>query len=112
MEMAFREFRSYPVFAPGQVLGSATVQGGAEPNVPVAVQKALMVTMQVDSHSAMKTALKLDANLTAPISAGQRVGTATVTAPQFPGVTVPVYATKDVGRASIFQRLMGMIGKK
>src|ERR1700753_1315956 len=77
MEMAFREFRSYPVFTAGQVLGTAPVQGGAEPNVPVMVQKPLMVTMEVDSHGAMKTALKLDP-ITAPVTAGTRVGTVTV----------------------------------
>jgi D-alanyl-D-alanine carboxypeptidase (penicillin-binding protein 5/6) len=112
MEMAFREFRSYPVFAAGQVLGTAPVKGGAEPNVSVMVQKPLMVTMEVDSHSAMKTVLKIDPNVTAPVSAGTRIGTATVTAPQFPGVTVPVYAAKDVAGASIFQRVMGMFNKK
>ena len=75
MEMAFREFRSYPVFAAGQVIGQAAVSGGAVPTVPVMVQQALAVTMQVDSHGAMKTLVKADPGLTAPIAAGQRVGT-------------------------------------
>jgi D-alanyl-D-alanine carboxypeptidase (penicillin-binding protein 5/6) len=112
MEMAFREFRSYPVFAAGQVLGNASVKGGAVPDVPVNVQLPLAVTMQVDSHDAMKTALNIDPNLTAPVSTGQRIGTATVSAPQFPGVTVPVYAAKDVPGASIVQRVMGLFHKK
>ena len=112
MEMAFREFRSYPVFAAGQVLGTAPVKRGAVPDVTVSVQQALAVTMQVDSHDAMKTAFNIDPNLTAPIYAGQRIGTATVSAPQFPGVTVQVYAAKEVPGASIFQRVMGMFSKK
>ena len=112
MDMAFREFRSYPVFAANQVLGQAVVKDGAEPMVEVVVQKPLALTMQVDSHSQMKTVLHPDPNLTAPVSAGQQVGTATVTAPQFPGMTVPIYAARDVRGASIFQRLMGMFAKK
>jgi D-alanyl-D-alanine carboxypeptidase (penicillin-binding protein 5/6) len=112
MEMAFREFRSYPVFQAGQVIGQAPVTGGAVPSVPVAVQKALAVTMQVDSHNGLKTAVKPDTGLTAPIAAGQRVGTVTITAPEFPALTVPVYATQPVAGASIFQRLMGLFGKK
>jgi D-alanyl-D-alanine carboxypeptidase (penicillin-binding protein 5/6) len=76
------------------------------------VQKALAVTMQVDSHNALKTAVKPDPGLTAPIAAGQRVGTVTITAPEFPALTVPVYATQPVAGASIFQRLMGLFGKK
>jgi D-alanyl-D-alanine carboxypeptidase (penicillin-binding protein 5/6) len=67
--------------------------------------------MEVDAQKSLKTALKIDPNLTAPVTAGQRVGTATVSAPRFPGVTVPVYAAKDIARAGIFQRLMRMIRK-
>jgi len=112
MEMAFREFRSYPVFQANQIIGQAQVAGGAAPSVPVMVQKALAVTMQVDSHAAMKTVVKPDAGLTAPIAAGQRIGTATITAPEFPDMNVPVYAAQPVAGASIFQRMMGMFGKK
>src|ERR1700722_4645900 len=57
MEMAFREFRSYPVFAAGQVLGTVPVKGGAVPTVTASVQQPLAVTMQVDSHAGMKTML-------------------------------------------------------
>src|SRR5579862_6770248 len=35
MEMAFREFRSYPVFQAGQVVGQAAVLKGAQPSVAV-----------------------------------------------------------------------------
>jgi D-alanyl-D-alanine carboxypeptidase (penicillin-binding protein 5/6) len=112
MDMAFREFRSYPVFQAGQVVGQAAVTGGAQPMVPVSVQKPLAVTMQVDSHNAMKTVVKTDPGLAAPIAAGQRVGTATITAPEFPPLTVPVYAAQPLARAGIFQRMMGLFGKK
>ncbi len=76
------------------------------------VQKSLAVTMQVDSHNAMATAVKPDPGLTAPVAAGQRVGTVTITAPEFPALTVPVYAAQAVAGASIFQRMMGMFGQK
>jgi D-alanyl-D-alanine carboxypeptidase (penicillin-binding protein 5/6) len=111
MEMAFREFRSYPVFAAGEVIGQAAVSGGAVPTVPVMVQQALAVTMQVDSHGAMKTLVKADPGLTAPVAAGQRVGTLTITAPEFPDLSVPVYAAQPVAGASIFQRMMARFGK-
>jgi D-alanyl-D-alanine carboxypeptidase (penicillin-binding protein 5/6) len=112
MEMAFREFRSYPVFAANQVIGQAMVAGGAAPSVPVMVQKPLAVTMQVDSHAGLKTLVKTDPGLTAPIAAGQRVGTVTITAPEFPALTVPVYAAQPLAGASILQRAMAMFQKK
>jgi D-alanyl-D-alanine carboxypeptidase (penicillin-binding protein 5/6) len=112
MEMAFREFRSYPIFQANQMVGQATVKGGAVPNVQVKVREPLALTMQVDSHGAMKTEVKTDPNLTAPIAAGQRVGSISVNAPDFPGMSVPVYAAEAVAPASVFQRVMGLFGKK
>jgi D-alanyl-D-alanine carboxypeptidase (penicillin-binding protein 5/6) len=116
LDLAFREFRSYPVFAANQVIGNAPVRGGAVPTVPVTPAKPLAVTMQVDSHNGAKTQLKFDANLTAPISQGQRVGTVTIMAPDFPGLTVPVYATQAVAKENMFMGLWhkatGMFQKK
>src|ERR1700744_5437658 len=60
MEMAFREFRSYPVTQANQVVGQAPVIDGAEPTVPVTAAKPVSVTMQVDSHAAMTTSLQID----------------------------------------------------
>src|ERR1700753_985687 len=54
MEMAFREFRSYPVLKTNQIVGNVAVAEGAKPGVPVTAAKALNVTMQVDSHAGMK----------------------------------------------------------
>jgi D-alanyl-D-alanine carboxypeptidase (penicillin-binding protein 5/6) len=109
MDMAFREFRSYPVLAINQVVGTVPVAKGDVPNVAVTAASALNVTMQVDSHSGMKTVLKPDPGLTAPVHVGQRVGTLMVTAPDFPGLSVPVYATQSAAAqgflASLFQSI-------
>jgi D-alanyl-D-alanine carboxypeptidase (penicillin-binding protein 5/6) len=80
------------------------VNGGAQPSVPVTPGQAVSLTMQVDSHKAVKTEVKADPNLAAPITQGQKVGIMAVTAPDFPTLTVPVYATQNVDRASIFAR--------
>src|ERR1700754_3277668 len=51
MDLAFREFRSFPVLTTNQVVGNASVVGGTEVSVPVTAAKPLAVTMQVDSHA-------------------------------------------------------------
>ena len=113
MEMAFREFRSYPLFAANQVVGQFAVLDGADAKVAVTPAKPLAVTMQVDSHAGLKTVLQADPGLTAPIAQGQRVGTMLVTAPEFPPLSVPVYAAQPVARANIVLRLWGrMFGHK
>jgi D-alanyl-D-alanine carboxypeptidase (penicillin-binding protein 5/6) len=104
MDMAFREFRHYDITNANQVVGQLAVNGGAQPSVPVTPGQAISLTMQVDSHKAVKTEVKADPNLAAPIIQGQKVGIMAVTAPDFPTLTVPVYATQTVDRASIFAR--------
>jgi D-alanyl-D-alanine carboxypeptidase (penicillin-binding protein 5/6) len=115
MDLAFREFRRYPVLKAGQVIASAPVIGGAADSVPVTARAPLDVTMQVDSHARMKTALHLDPGLAAPVRAGQKVGSLAVGAPDFPTLSVPVYAAADVPRAGIVRRMwrgaMHMIGR-
>jgi D-alanyl-D-alanine carboxypeptidase (penicillin-binding protein 5/6) len=112
MDMAFREFRHYPVTAVNQVVGQAMVKGGAEPSVPVTPAQAIAVTMQVESHDGLKTEVKPDPDLAAPVAQGQKVGTMTITAPDFPAMTVPVYAVQNVSRANIFLRAWNsMFGK-
>jgi len=103
--MAFREFRSYPVFKANEIAGTVPVVGGAQNTVPVTTKDPINVTMQVDSRHGMKVALHYKPQVMAPIKAGDNVGTVSVTAPDFPGLTVPVYAVQDVPRANIFSRM-------
>jgi D-alanyl-D-alanine carboxypeptidase (penicillin-binding protein 5/6) len=74
---------------------------GAADSVPVTAVKPLAVTMQVDSHAGMKTALRIDPGLAAPVRQGQEIGSLTVTAPDFPTVSVPVYAAKPVAKIGL-----------
>jgi serine-type D-Ala-D-Ala carboxypeptidase (penicillin-binding protein 5/6) len=101
MDLAFREFRSYQVLAANQVVANVAVTNGTQPTVPVTAAQPLNVTMQVDSHAAMKTTVKADPGLKAPIQVGQRVGVLVVTAPEFPDLTVPVYATQSVAEVGL-----------
>jgi D-alanyl-D-alanine carboxypeptidase (penicillin-binding protein 5/6) len=61
--------------------------------------------MQVDSRPGLKVALVYDGPVKAPIEKGQKVGELKITAPDYPGLSVPVYAAEPVSRASIFARM-------
>jgi D-alanyl-D-alanine carboxypeptidase (penicillin-binding protein 5/6) len=116
MELAFREFRSYPVLSTNQVVGNAPVLNGTQPSVPATAARALNVTMQVDSHAGMKTVLKPLPGLKAPVHVGQKVGVLVVSAPDFPNLSVPVYAAQSVGEVGMvggmWNSLKRMIWKK
>jgi len=104
--MAYREFRSYELFKPDEIAGTVPVWGGSEASVPVTARKAVAVTMQVDSRPGLRVALRYKSPVQAPIAEGQQVGTLTVSAPDFPTMTVPVYATQEVSRAGIWNRMV------
>jgi D-alanyl-D-alanine carboxypeptidase (penicillin-binding protein 5/6) len=112
LEMAFREFRSYAVLKAGQVVGSAPVRDGAVESVPVTAGKPVSVTMQVESRPGMKTQLRLDPNLAAPVKAGQRVGTFAVTAPNFPTLNVPVFAAQSVEKVGFIGGMWNAVKRK
>jgi D-alanyl-D-alanine carboxypeptidase (penicillin-binding protein 5/6) len=105
MGVAFREFRSYPIFNANAVVGQAQVWGGQSDFVPVIVKTEVAPTMQVDSHSGIRVVMHYDGPLKAPIAPGQQVGTLTVTAPDYPGYTVPVYAQREVPEAGIIGKI-------
>ena len=105
LDLAFREFRSYQIAKAGQVVGTAPVWQGDKDTVPLTTGNAVNTTMQVDSHAGMKVVLHYNSPIKAPVAAGQKVGTLEVTAPDFPGMTVPVYTANAVDRAGIFGRI-------
>lgn len=106
IEAGFREFRRYQLFKPGDSIAEADVYGGSDKTVPLTVKTPVAVTLQVDSRPGMKVAVHYNSPLAAPIAQGQQVGTLSVTAPDFPGVTTPLYAAHGVAKVGIFGRMM------
>jgi D-alanyl-D-alanine carboxypeptidase (penicillin-binding protein 5/6) len=106
IDLAFREFRQYRLFKPGDTVGQAKVWGGTDDNVALTVRDPLALTLQVDSRAGMKATVKYDGPVQAPIAKGQRIGMLSVTAPDFPGLNVPLIAAQEVPRTGIFGRMM------
>jgi D-alanyl-D-alanine carboxypeptidase (penicillin-binding protein 5/6) len=106
IETGFREFRRYQLFKPGDGIAEANVFGGTDSTVPLTVKASVAVTLQVDSRPGMKVAVHYNGPLAAPVAEGQQVGTLSVTAPDFPGMTIPLYAAHDVSKVGLFGRMM------
>jgi len=60
----------------------------------------------VDSRQAIRVVFHYDSPIKAPVAEGQPVGTLTVSAPDYPGLTVPVYAAKPVSETGIFGKIL------
>jgi D-alanyl-D-alanine carboxypeptidase (penicillin-binding protein 5/6) len=104
LEIAFREFRHYNLFSANDVVGTAKVWHGTQESVPLVLGAPLGVTMQVDSRKKLKVAVRYDTPIEAPIAKGQRIGTLTVSAPDYPARSYALYAGVAVDRAGIFSR--------
>jgi serine-type D-Ala-D-Ala carboxypeptidase (penicillin-binding protein 5/6) len=102
LEMAYREFRPYSIYKANQTVGQVQVSGGTEDTVPAIVKTNVAPTMEVDSRSGVKVVLHYNTPLRAPVIEGQPVGTLTVTAPDFPGLNVTIYAAKSVPETGFF----------
>jgi D-alanyl-D-alanine carboxypeptidase (penicillin-binding protein 5/6) len=106
LEAAYREFRQYRLFKTNDVVGQAEVWGGSDDSVPLTVKAPVAPTLQVDSRKGLKVSVHYAGPLKAPIAEGQQVGTLTVSAPDYPGLTVPVYAAKSVSEVGIIGRMI------
>jgi len=106
LEIGFREFRRYDLFKPGDTVATADVFGGADKTVPLTVKAPVAITLQVDSRPGMKVSVRYTAPLKAPLDPGQQVGTLVITAPDFPGLTVPLYVAHPVDQIGIFGRMI------
>jgi D-alanyl-D-alanine carboxypeptidase (penicillin-binding protein 5/6) len=103
--IAFREYRKYQVLAQNQSVGSAVVWQGATDTVPLKLAGPLSLTLPMDSRAGLKMTLHYNGPVQAPIAQNQQVGTLHVTAPDFPGMDVPVYAANSVASAGWFGRI-------
>lgn len=106
LSIAFREFRHYDLFQANQQVGKIPVWQGDRDTVVAKIKQPLGVTMQVDSHAGMKAVLSYASPLKAPVAVGQQVAVLKITAPDFPTMTVPVYAAENVSRAGFFSRIL------
>ncbi|MBL6936468.1 MAG: D-alanyl-D-alanine carboxypeptidase [Alphaproteobacteria bacterium] len=103
--LAFREFRRYTLFKPGDVVGQAEVFAGGQSMVPLTVKEPVNITLQVDSRPNMKVAIRYNAPLRAPLEQGQPVATLVISAPDFPGMSVPLVAAQPVDGIGFFGRI-------
>jgi D-alanyl-D-alanine carboxypeptidase (penicillin-binding protein 5/6) len=106
IEMGFREFRRYTLFKPGDAVAQADVFGGALKNVALTVKAPVVLTLQVDSRPGLKVAVRYNAPLRAPLEQGTQVGSLVITAPDFPGMTVPLYTAQPVDQTCLFGRML------
>lgn len=105
IEFAFRNFKTYALFAEGETVAKANVWLGEGGTVPLVVSEDVKITMSRSARNRMKVTLAYDEPIPAPIHAGQPVATVTISAPNREDVIIPLVAGNDVDEISGFGRL-------
>src|SRR5207253_1020212 len=98
IEWAFREYNDYQLFAVGDKIDDAEVWLGAEPKVPMTVDKDFLVTLPRKSRKDMKVTIAYDKPVPAPIKKGDRLGKLVVSAPEMAPAGAPRVAAGNVDR--------------
>lgn len=105
LDIGFREFKPYKLFAAGSVVDRAPVWGGEQDTVPLVTNAPVTVLMRRHQRDTMKAVLSYDAPLSAPIRKGQVVGKVTVSINGLPEMQVPVAAENDIDEGGILTQL-------
>ncbi len=103
-EWAFREFQTYDLFAPGEVIEEAAVWQGEEDTVPLVAPGGLKATLLRNARKDMKVSVRYTAPIPAPIAEGDEIATLVIEAGQDRPAEFPLQAGKSVGR-------LGRIGR-
>jgi serine-type D-Ala-D-Ala carboxypeptidase (penicillin-binding protein 5/6) len=105
-DIGYREFKTYGLADPGEIVGNAQIWGARSKTIGVTVKEPLQVILGVEARRAMKVTLRYDGPLRAPIAAGQQVGTLTISAPGRPDKIVPALASEAVAGHSFLDKMM------
>ncbi|HXP75529.1 MAG TPA: D-alanyl-D-alanine carboxypeptidase family protein [Stellaceae bacterium] len=105
LEWAFREFNDFRLVKAGDTVDQAEVWLGAEPKVPVTIQKDVVVTLPRAARRSMKATVHYDSAIKAPIAKGQTVGKLTITADGVDPVEVPLVALQPVAKLGPIERI-------
>jgi serine-type D-Ala-D-Ala carboxypeptidase (penicillin-binding protein 5/6) len=110
IEWAFREFGDYRLFAAGDKVDDGEVWLGAEPKVPLSVDKDFVVTLPRKARKDMKVTVEYDRPIPAPVQKGETVGKVVMTAPDMTPVEAPLVAAASVERMNPWGRIATLAG--
>ena len=106
MRWGFRAFRLVDLFPEGEVVGEATVYGGAKGGVAVRGEGPLQIYMPIGRTDRLRADIVFDGPIVAPVKEGDRVATLQVRMGDTLSQETPLFAAEDVGVGTVPQRAM------
>lgn len=109
MNWGFEEFENQVLFAEGQIVASAKVWYGKQDKVNLAVSEEVLKTVRKDKASEIKSSVEFDEPITAPIVAGQILGTLKIEIPDAETREIPLKAAENVDKLGLWGRFWANI---
>jgi D-alanyl-D-alanine carboxypeptidase (penicillin-binding protein 5/6) len=105
IDYGFNEFKAYTLFKPGEIVERAATWEGAQPTVPLTVDRTIDTTLSFVERKGLKAVVNIPETVKAPIVVGQVVGKLVISAPNSPDQEYELKAAASVDRLGFFPRL-------
>ncbi len=109
IEWGFDAFDRERLFAMGQIIGSARVQGGDARSVALKTDRTVFVNVPSGRAAEMRLSITYDGPLRAPFAEGDEVATLVIEVPDMEPARVPLLAAETVEEAGFFGRIYNAI---
>ena len=104
LEFGYRGFETRPLFAAGQVIGSAKLFGGASGSVPLVGDGPISVVMPKNASERLVAKIVYSGPVPAPVTRGQELASLNVYRGDMLVSEAPLYAAEDVGTGNLPHR--------
>jgi len=109
LEWGFREFKNYALFKAGEEVAKADIWLGTKAQVPLIVTDEMVLTLPRKERAGMKVTVDYQTPVPAPVKAGDKLGTLTLTFPEREAIQVPLVAGDEAARLGLFGRVMSAL---
>ncbi len=104
MRWASRAFQSIALFEEGEVVGEATLYGGAKSGVALAAEGPLKIFVPIGFRDRLKADIVFKGPIPAPVTKGTQLATLQVKINGEVSQETPLFAAEDVGTGTVTQR--------
>lgn len=109
MHWGFNFFKNYKIFGKGDPVDVADVWGGNEKTVQLVSGEDIILTLPRIKRKDLQVKVIYDSPISAPLKAGDKIGTIELTIPEKGVRNVPLLVGRDISQAGFFQRMSNSI---
>jgi D-alanyl-D-alanine carboxypeptidase (penicillin-binding protein 5/6) len=106
LEWGFSQWQARPLFAKGETITQAEVQGGSQASVPVSAAYPIYATLPRSGSEPIRLRVRYRGPLKAPIAKGQRIAELEIRVGSMPAGHIPLLAAQSVTKGGAMDRLV------